>query len=133
MLSLKTKKFQKRCKPLKIQRSTINLEKKKVFVKENVWFTHISDRIYLLRNCFSKYVYLKHKCSYITLKGIRKIVIVSVLRILLICKFLKLTIIVAKEKLNFPKFVYNFSYGKVNISTIHPTHITLKNTTVRFC
>ena len=45
---------------------------------------HTNNRIYLLRNCFSAYIYLKD--MYITLKGI-----VSVLRILLICKFLNFT------------------------------------------
>ena len=50
---------------------------------------HTNNRIYLLRNCFSAYIYLKD--MYITLKGIRKIQFVSVLRILLICKFLNFT------------------------------------------
>ena len=47
---------------------------------------HTSNRIHSLRNCFSNYVYLKD--MYITLKGIGKILFVSVLGILLICKFL---------------------------------------------
>ena len=47
---------------------------------------HTSNWIYLLRNCFSNYVYLKD--MYLSLKGIGKILFVSVLRILLICNFL---------------------------------------------
>ena len=69
---------------------------------------------------------------YVTLRGIGKILFVSVLRILLICKFLNFTAVFTKKKN--PKFAYNFPYGKVNFSLIHPTHITihscvLKNTT----
>ena len=47
---------------------------------------HTSNWIHSLRNCFSNYVYLKD--MYITLKGIGKILFVSVLGILLICRFL---------------------------------------------
>ena len=47
---------------------------------------HTSNRIYLLRNCCSNYAYLKD--MYLSLKGIRKILFISVLRILLICKTL---------------------------------------------
>ena len=50
---------------------------------------HTSNWIYLLRNCFSNYVYLRD--MYITLKGIGKILFASVLRILIICKFLNFT------------------------------------------
>ena len=50
---------------------------------------HKSNWIYLLQKCFSNYVYLKD--TYITLKGIEKILFVLVLRILLICKFLNFT------------------------------------------
>ena len=50
---------------------------------------HTSNRIYLLRNCFSNYVYLKD--MYLSLKCIGKILFVSVLRILLICKILNFT------------------------------------------
>ena len=50
---------------------------------------HTSNQIYLLRNCFSNYVYLKD--MYLSLKGIGKILFVSVLRILLICKTLNFT------------------------------------------
>ena len=52
-------------------------KKSKTFVKENFWFTPES---------FSNYVYLK--VMHITLKGIGKSTFVSVLKILLICKFL---------------------------------------------
>ena len=50
---------------------------------------HTSNWIYLLRSYFSNYVYLKD--MYLNLKGIRKILFVSVLRILLICKTLNFT------------------------------------------
>ena len=42
-----------------------------------------------LRNCFSNYGYLKVMC--IILKGIRKILFVSVLRIVIFCNFLNFT------------------------------------------
>ena len=64
--------------------------KKKKHLLGNIFGSpHTSNRIYLLRNCFSNYVYLKD--MYITLKGIGKILFVSVLRILLICKTLNFT------------------------------------------
>ena len=50
---------------------------------------YTSNQIYLLQNCFSNYAYLKD--MYLSLKGIRKILFVSVLRILLICKTLNFT------------------------------------------
>ena len=50
---------------------------------------HTSNRIYLLRNCFWNYVYLND--MYMSLKGTGKIIFVSVLRILLICKTLNFT------------------------------------------
>ena len=62
--------------------------KTKAFIRRNFWFTP-SNRIYLLQNCFSNYVYLKD--MYLSLKGIGKILFVSVLRILLICKTLNFT------------------------------------------
>ena len=83
---------------------------------------HTSYRIYLKRNFFSNYVYLKN--MYITLKGIGKILFVSVLRMLLICKFLKCTTTFTK-KLNFPKFAFNFPCQKVNFSLKHRPHITI--------
>ena len=58
-------------------------------------FFYLYIWIYLLRNCFSNYVYLKD--TYITLKGIGKVLFVSVLRILLICKFLKFTTVFTKK------------------------------------
>ena len=72
-------------------------KKTKVFVKENFWFPHTSNWVYLLWNCFSNYVFLKD--MYITSKGIGKISFVSVLRILLICKFLNLTAVFTKRKI----------------------------------
>ena len=56
---------------------------------------HTRNRIYFLGNCFSNYVYLKD--MYITLKGIGKILFVSVLRILLICIFLDFTAAFTKK------------------------------------
>ena len=56
---------------------------------------HTSNRIYLLRNCFSNYVYLND--MYMSLKGIGKILFVSVLRILLICKTLNFTAFFTKK------------------------------------
>ena len=50
------------------------------------------NQIYLLRNCFSNYVYLQDIC--ITLKRIAEILSVSVL---LICKFLNFKAIVTKK------------------------------------
>ena len=58
--------------------------------------------------CFLNYVYLK----YITLKGIRKILTVLVLRLLLTCKFLNFIAVFNTKKLNSPKFVYNFPCEK---------------------
>ena len=77
------------------QRSTFNLEKTKAFVKENFWFIPSSNRIYLLRKCFSNYVYLKD--MYIKLKGVGKLLSVSLLTILLICKFINITAIFTKN------------------------------------
>ena len=57
---------------------------------------------------FSNYVYLK----YITLKRIRKILTVLVLRLLLTCKFLNFIAVFNTKKLNSPKFVYNFPCEK---------------------
>ena len=66
--------------------ATLFIRKKKAFARENFWFTSYNNQIYLTWNCFSIHVYLKD--MYITLKGIGKILFVSVLRILLICEFL---------------------------------------------
>ena len=46
---------------------------------------HTRNQIYLPQNCFSNYVYLKD--MYIILKGFGKILLVSLLIVLLICKF----------------------------------------------
>ena len=53
------------------QRSNFNLEKTKSFVKENFCSTNTRNWVYLLRNCFSNYVYLKD--VYINFKTIGKI------------------------------------------------------------
>ena len=67
---------------------------------------HTSNWIYLLRNCFSNYVYLKD--MYLSLKGIGKILFVSVLRILLICKTLNFTTAFTK-KIKVSKVYIQFS------------------------
>ena len=67
---------------------------------------HISKWIFLLRNCFSNYVYLNN--MYITLKGIGKIVLVSVLKTLLICKFLNFMAAFTK-KIKLSKVCIQFS------------------------
>ena len=67
---------------------------------------HTSNWIHSLRNCFSNYVYLKD--MYITLKGIGKILFVSVLRILLICKFRNFTAAFTK-KIKLSKVCIQFS------------------------
>ena len=56
---------------------------------------HTSNWIYLLQNCFSNYLHLKD--MYTTLKGIGKIIFVSVIRIFLICKFLNFTAAFTKK------------------------------------
>ena len=56
---------------------------------------HTNNQIYLLRNCFSNYLYPKD--MYITLKGIGKILFVLVLKVFLICKFLNFTAVVTKK------------------------------------
>ena len=67
------------------QRSTFNLEKKQLLMK--FFFSPCkSNWIYVPRNYFSNYVYLKD--IHINLKGIGKILFITVLTNLLICKFL---------------------------------------------
>ena len=83
--------------------STYNLKKQKHLLGKIFDSCHISNRIYLLRNCSSNYVYLKNR--YITLAGIGKIMFVSVFRILLICKSLNLQP-PSLKKLNFPMLQY---------------------------
>ena len=82
-----------------------------------------------LRNCFPSYVCLKD--MYITLKRIGKILFGCMLRILLICKFLKFTTVFTK-KLNFPKFVSNTLCEKVNFSLIQPTRFWQLSVKVTF-
>ena len=65
------------------------IRKKKHLLGNIFGSPHTSNWIYLLRNCFSNYLYLNG--MNITLKGIGKIMFVSVLQILLICKFLNFT------------------------------------------
>ena len=60
----------------------------------------------------------------ITLKGIGKILFVSVFRILPICKFLNFTVVFFRKKIN-PKFAYNFPSERVNFSLVHRTHIPI--------
>ena len=89
------------------QRTTFNLEKKqKHLLRKMFGSPHTSNQIYLLWNGFSNYAYLKD--MYITLKGIGKILFVSVLKILLICKFLNFTVVVIK-KIKISKVCIQFS------------------------
>ena len=74
-------------------------KRKKVLVRKFFGSTHTRNRIYLLRNCFSKYVYLKD--MQIALNEIGNILFVSVLRILLIFKFLNFMAVFIKKKLTF--------------------------------
>ena len=71
------------------------IRKKKHLLGNIFGSPHTSNRIYLLGNCFSTYIYLKD--MYLTLKGIGKTLFVSVLRILLICKFLNFTAAFTKK------------------------------------
>ena len=74
-------------------------EKQKHLLGETFGLPHASNRIYLLRYCFSNYVYPKE--MYITLEGIGKILSVSVLRIFLICKSLDFIAVFTKKKQTF--------------------------------
>ena len=106
------------------QRSIFNLEKNKSILLRRIFgSTRTSNRIYLLRNSFSNYVYLKD--MYITLKGIKKILFVSVLRILLIFKFLNFTAGSTKKRIRLSKICMQYSMSEVNFSLIHPTHINI--------
>ena len=60
---------------------------------------------------------------YITLKGTGKIPFVSVLRILLICKFLNIMAVFTEK---FSKFPNNFPCKKVNLILMHPTHCSFE-------
>ena len=63
-------------------------------------------------------VYLKD--MYMSLKGIGKILFVSVLRSLLIFKTLNVTAAFTVKKIKFPKFAFNFLGEKVNVELILP-------------
>ena len=67
---------------------------------------HTSNRMQLLPNCFSNYLSLND--MYMSLKEIGNILFVSVLRILLICKTLKVTVVFTK-KINVSKVCLQFS------------------------
>ena len=101
-------------------------KKQKPLLGRRFGLPQTSNRIYLLRNCFSSYIYLKD--MYNTLKGIGKILFVSVLIILLICKFRDFTSVFTKKEINFPKFAYKSSFEHVNSSvTIHSFRRTLSS------
>ena len=107
-----------------LQRSVFHLEKKqKHLLRKTFGSSHTSNRIYVLRNCFPNYLYLKD--MYITLKRIRKILFVSVLRILLICKFVNFTTVLTNKKFKLSRFTCIFPSEKVNFSLINPIHITI--------
>ena len=106
------------------QRSIFNLEKNKSILLRRIFgSTRTRNRIYLLRNSFSNYVYLKDIC--ITLKGIKKILFVSVLRTLLIFKFLNFTAVFTKKRIRLSKICMQYSMSEVDFSLIHPTHINI--------
>ena len=87
--------------------SSYTFYKEKTHLLGNIFgLPHASNQIYLLQNYFSNYVYLKD--TYITLKSIGKILFVSVLKILLICKFLNFTATVTK-KVKLSKVCIQFS------------------------
>ena len=75
------------------------IRKKKHLLGNIFGSLHTSNRISLLRNCFSNYAYVKD--MHITLKGIEKMLFVSVLRILLICKYLNFTTTFTKKNQTF--------------------------------
>ena len=102
------------------QESTFNLKQKQKYLWRNIFGSpHTSNRISLLRNFFSSYVYIKN--VYITSKGIVKFLFVLVLRIFLICRFLYVTAVFT-EKIKLSKFECNFPFEKVNFSLAHPIH-----------
>ena len=68
----------------KFLRSTFNLEKK-------AFATYKQPALFTVALFFKVYIYIYLKNMYITLKGIGKILFVSVLKIFLICKFLNFT------------------------------------------
>ena len=107
-------------------------KKQKQLLGKTFGSPHTSKQIYLLHNFFWNYVYLKD--MYITLKGIEKILFVSVLRILLICKFLNFTAVFTKNKTKLSRIAYDFPCEKVNFSLMHPIHIAIHGfwTTLKF-
>ena len=82
------------------------IRKKKHLLGNIFGSPHTSNRIYLLRNCFSNYIYLKD--MYITFKDIGKFLFLVVLKILLICKFLNFTTAFTK-KIKLSKVCIQFS------------------------
>ena len=100
------------------------IRKKKHLLGNIFGSLHTSNRISLLRNCFSNYVYVKD--MHIILKGIEKMLFVLVLRILLICRFLNFTTTFTK-KIKSSKFAFNFPREKVNFSLIHQIRITIQS------
>ena len=83
------------------------IRKKKHLLGNIFGSPYTSNWIYLLRNCFSNYIFLKD--VYITLKGTGKILFVSMLSILLICKFLNFTAVSTKKRIKFSKICIRFS------------------------
>ena len=90
------------------------VRKKKHLLGNIFGSSHTRNRIYLLQKCFSNYVYLKD--MYMTLEGTGKLLFASVLRNLLICRFLNSAAIFSKK---IKLFAYNFTCDKVNFSLIH--------------
>ena len=88
------------------------------------------DQYFPAENQFTRYInnietprshsYISHQNTIL----IEHLQVVSVLKILIICKFLNFTPFFTK-KLNFLKFACNFPCKKVNFGLSHPTHITI--------
>ena len=74
----------------------LQFRKKKHLLMKIFGSPYTSNQIYLRLNCFSNYIYLKD--IYLTLKEIGKIMFASVLKILLICKFLNFAAFFTKGK-----------------------------------
>ena len=74
----------------------LQFRKKKHLLRKIFGSPYTSNQIYLRLNCFSNYVYLKD--IYLTLKEIGNIMFASVLKILLICKFLNFAAFFTKGK-----------------------------------
>ena len=96
-------------------REVPSIQKKQKHLLRKVFGSfHSCNWMYLLRNYSSNYMYLKD--MYITSKRTEKILFVSVLRILPICKFLTFPAVFTKK---------NFPCEKVIFSLIHPTYVTI--------